>query len=114
MRRLGLALWMLCAPAFALDYRTLEPQGGYVSDFALAVDTTSKRSLEAYLAALEQSPGTQFAIVTVKSLEGEPIEDFAHNLYRHWGIGKKGTDEGLLLILSINDKQHRLEVGRGL
>lgn len=113
MHRLGPALVLLCVAAYGLDYRTLKPQG-YVSDFAQAIDPDSKNKLEAYSAALEKSTGVQVAFVTIASLEGEPIEDFANGLYRHWGIGQKGRDEGLLLLLAIKDRQHRLEVGRGL
>ncbi len=54
------------------------------------------------------------AFVTIDSLDGEPVEDFANNLYRAWGIGKKGKDEGLLLLLAVKDRRSRLEIGRGL
>jgi uncharacterized protein len=115
----SIALWLVlvllaACPLTALDYRTLQPLGGYVSDFALVIDGDSKTKLEQYAAALERSTGVQVAFVTIKTLEGEPIEDFANGLYRHWGIGKKGKDEGLLLLLAIGERQHRLEVGRGL
>jgi uncharacterized protein len=111
---LVLVLLLAASPLAALDYRTLQPLGGYVSDFALVIDGDSKTKLEQYAAALERSTGVQVALVTIKSLEGEPIEDFANGLYRHWGIGQKGKDEGLLLILAIAERQHRLEIGRGL
>ena len=54
------------------------------------------------------------AIVLVDSLEDEPIEDVANRLYRQWGIGKKGKDEGIMLLLAIKDHKQRAEVGYGL
>ena len=74
----------------------------------------AKAAIDRYCAALEQATGAQFAVVTVKSLEGDPIEDTANKLYREWGVGKKGSNEGLLLLLSIEDKKQRAEVGYGL
>ncbi len=105
-----LCLSLAAANAVNLPAR---PQG-YVTDLAGVIDTGSRERLEQYCTALERSTGVQFAIVTVPALEGEPIEDVAHDLFRKWGIGHKGKDDGLLLILSIQDRRSRLEVGRGL
>ncbi len=68
----------------------------------------------AELAALEQKSTDQFAVVTVKSLEGYPIEDYGYRLGRKWGIGQKGKDNGILLIVAPNERKVRIEVGRGL
>jgi uncharacterized protein len=54
------------------------------------------------------------AFVTVQSVQGEPIEDVANDLFRNWGIGRKGEDDGALLLLATNDHKSRLEVGGGL
>lgn len=54
------------------------------------------------------------ALVTIRTLEREPIEDVANTLYRAWGIGQKGKNEGILLLLVIQDRRSRLEVGYGL
>jgi uncharacterized protein len=111
-RRLALLL-LCCAAAFAVDWKTLQPQG-YVSDFAGVVDPASRAELERYAAAVERSTGAQLAFVVVRSLEGEPPEDVANTIYRAWGVGRKGKDEGAMLLLSIGDRQSRLEVGYGL
>jgi uncharacterized protein len=63
---------------------------------------------------VERATSAQFAIVTVDSLEDEPVEDVAVRLFKEWGIGKKGTDEGLLILLAIKDHKNRVEVGYGL
>ena len=73
-----------------------------------------RRQLEAYCGNVERATGAQFAIVTVDSLEDEPVEDVAVRLFKEWGIGKKGTDEGLLVLLAIKDHKNRVEVGYGL
>jgi uncharacterized protein len=107
-------LLAFCALAVqAVDWKALKPQG-YVSDFAGAIDAESKRQLEAYGALVERYTGVQIAWVTVPSLEGEPIEDVANTLYRAWGVGQKGKNEGLLMLLSIGDRRSRIEVGYGL
>ncbi len=99
--------------AFALDTSKLKP-GGYVNDFANAIDARYKARIEAYLGEVEQKTGVQIAVVTVDTLDGEPIEDVANRLYREWGIGKKGQNEGLLILLAIKDHRQRAEVGYGL
>jgi uncharacterized protein len=60
------------------------------------------------------STGAQLALVTIATLEGEPVEDVANTIYRGWGVGQKGKNEGILLLLAINDRRNRLEVGYGL
>jgi uncharacterized protein len=101
------------ASLFALDLKSLKPQG-YVSDFAHVVDPQSRAELEAYCAQLERSTGVQMAFVTLPSLDGNPIEDVSNTLFRQWGVGKKGKDEGIMLLLSVQDHRDRIEVGYGL
>jgi uncharacterized protein len=100
-------------PAFAVDWKALKPQG-YVSDFAGVVDAQSKSELENYATRVEQQTGAQMAFVTIQSLNGEPIEDVANTIFRSFGVGKKGKDEGILLLLSVGDRRDKLEVGYGL
>jgi uncharacterized protein len=106
-------LALLSSASFALDLAALKPQG-YVSDFAAVVDSESRQRIELYGARLEKATGAQIAIVTLQTLEGEPIEDVANDLFRRWGIGKKGEDNGLLFLLVVGDKRTRMEVGIGL
>jgi uncharacterized protein len=116
LRRCALALLLVCARAAAIDISALKPEG-YVSDFSRVIDGASRAELERYAAAIERATGAQMAFVTVDSLDDEPIEDVANNLFRAWGIGKKqgpNRDEGLLLLLAIRDRRSKVEVGRGL
>jgi len=110
----GLAIF-LCSFAFAagLDTSKLKPSG-YVNDFAHVIDAGSAAQIEAYCGNVERATGAQFAIVTVDTLDDEPVEDVAVRLFKEWGIGKKGTDEGLLILLAIKDHKNRVEVGYGL
>jgi uncharacterized protein len=110
----GLAIFV-CSFAFAagLDTSKLKPTG-YVNDFAHVIDAGSAAQLEQYCGNVERATGAQFAIVTVDSLEDEPVEDVAVRLFKDWGIGKKGTDEGLLVLLAIKDHKNRIELGYGL
>lgn len=112
MRNLLLIL-VLAASSFALDLSKLKPEG-YVSDFSRVVDASSKESINAYLSGLERASGVQVALVTIDTLDGEPIEDIANKLYIQWGVGKKGTNEGALFLFVIRDRKSRLEVGYGL
>ena len=111
-RLLALAA-LLASAAFGLDTSKLKPTG-YVNDFAHALDAGSRQRLEAYCANVERTTGVQIAIVLVDSLEDDPIEDVANRLYREWGIGKKGKDEGILLLLAVKDHKQRAEIGYGL
>ena len=111
------ALLLLAATAFttthAADFTALKPEG-YVSDFARVLDGLSRADLDRYCGAVEGATGVQMALVTIDTLEGEPVEDVANALFRKWGVGKKGKDEGILLLLVIKDRHSRLEVGYGL
>jgi uncharacterized protein len=113
LARAVLVVCALSASLFALDLKSLKPQG-YVSDFAHVLDPTSRAELETYAGQLERSTGVQLAIVTLPSLDGNPIEDVSNTLFRQWGVGKKGKDEGIMLFLAVQDHRDRIEVGYGL
>jgi uncharacterized protein len=108
-------VWLLvCASAgWAVDWTAYKPEG-YVSDFAKVIDPASRTRLEEYCAAVERSTHVQMALVTVSSLEGEPVEQVAYTLARAWGVGRKGENDGVLLLLAVQDRRSRLEVGSGL
>jgi uncharacterized protein len=113
IRRAGTLVLVCAAVSLALDTSKLKPTG-YVNDFAHVIDARSKAAIENYAGSVERATGAQFAVVTVDTLEDEPIEDVANRLYREWGVGKKGKDEGLLILLAIRDRKQRTEVGYGL
>ena len=106
-------LLLLAGTLAAVDFGALQPQGR-VSDFARVIEPGARAQLEQYCARLEQASGVELALVTLDTLAGEPIEDVANLLFRKWGVGKKATNEGALLLLVIGDRRSRLEVGYGL
>ena len=113
--RLGVVLALSAASSWAVDWKARYPKPeGYVSDFAHVIDATSKNQIEAYAASVEQATGAQMSFVTIPSLEGEPVEDVANSIFRAWGVGEKGKDNGIMLLLSIADRKSRLEVGYGI
>jgi uncharacterized protein len=85
-----------------------------VNDFAGIIDNTSKTQLTNIITQFDKTSKNELAVVTVPSLEGEPIENYAVALFKKWGIGKKNEDNGLLLLVAPNDKEVRIEVGYGL
>ncbi len=106
-----LALCSLPPSAHALDVPKLE---GYVNDYAGMMTANTRSQLAGELRTFEQTDSTQVVILTVPSLEGEVIEDFGIKVAESWKIGQKGKDNGVILIVSKQDRKVRIEVGRGL
>lgn len=105
-----LALWTVPVVA-APDYPALT---GRVVDQAQLLTERSRAELEQKLAEHERATGNQVVVATVTSLQGESIEDYGIGLGRHWGIGREGEDDGVLLIVAPDDREVRIEVGYGL
>ena len=109
-----LFLLFLCVSAARADQvKNLKPQG-YVNDFAGVLSAQAKDMLTALCKEVDQKAKAQIAVVTVSSLEGEPIEQFSIDLATAWGIGPKQKDHGVLILLAPNDRRNRIEVGYGL
>ncbi|HEY5040188.1 MAG TPA: TPM domain-containing protein [bacterium] len=87
---------------------------GYVNDFAHVIPQAQAQALENLLTELQQKTGAQVSVVTVPSVEGADIDGAAVDLFKAWGIGKKGKDNGVLILAAINDHKARIEVGYGL
>jgi len=86
----------------------------YVNDRALILTEEQKSSLTDQIKELEKSIGSQIVILIIKSLEGEKIEDYSLRTANDWGIGRKDYDDGILITVSMYDRQMRIEVGYGL
>ena len=85
-----------------------------VIDVAGVLTPEQKQALEKKLVAIDDSSSNQIAVVIIPSLDGYPKEEYATKLFRDWGIGNKKTNNGLLLLIAINDREIRIEVGYGL
>jgi len=97
----------------AEDIKKIHPTG-YVSDLAVVISPDAKTRLEALCAEVEQKTGTQMAIVTVQSLDGESVENYAVDLFKQLGVGSKKDNRGVLLLVAPNERKYRIEVGYGL
>ena len=85
-----------------------------VTDVAGVLSPEQKQALENKLVAIDDSSSNQIAVVIIPTLDGYPKEEYATKLFRDWGIGNKKTNNGVLLLVAINDRQIRIEVGYGL
>ncbi len=87
---------------------------GYVNDNAAMMSPEVRAKLEKVLQSFDLSDSTQVAILTIDSLEGDPVEDFSIRVVDQWKVGQKGKDNGVLFLVAKNDRKMRIEVGRGL
>jgi uncharacterized protein len=108
----SLALVLCFAPARAEP--TFPALTGRIVDDANLLSPADKQALTTDLKALEDKSSDQLVVVTLPSLQGYAIEDYGYQLGRHWGIGTKQLNNGVLLIVAPNERKVRIEVGRGL
>ena len=94
---------------------TLPAPTGYVNDFAGVLSPSTKSNLENLCTQVDRQARAQIAVVTIKTLDNDqPIDEFATALEEKWKVGKKGTDRGLLMVVVMNPRKYRIEVGYGL
>jgi uncharacterized protein len=103
--------WAVTATDALLE--RLEPNG-FVNDFAQVLTAPQRDSLERRVRDLQQKTGAELSVVTVKSLEGGQIDDFTNKLFQRWGVGQKGKNNGIMLLVAMQDHKMRIEVGYGL
>lgn len=116
MKRGTLFNFLLAAslPMLAFAYSSPGQPHGFVNDFAGVLTVEQRTSLETELAVFQNDTLNEIAVVTVKNLGGDTVENFAEELFREWGIGKKGQDNGVLMLVAVDDRRMRIEVGYGL
>jgi uncharacterized protein len=107
------ALLFTGVAAHAEKYDQLQ-NTGYVNDFAGVLSADAKNQLTNLCTELDQKANAQIAVVTIHTLDGDSVDDFANRLFEKWGVGPKGTDRGVLILLAVNDRQYHIEVGYGL
>jgi uncharacterized protein len=110
-----LLAWVLLGAALlsAEPIASLQPHN-YVNDFAGVLDAPTQARLNALCQEVDQKAHAQISVVTVKSVDGEDVVTYAVALYQKWGIGKKGSDRGVLILLATNDHKYWTSVGYGL
>jgi uncharacterized protein len=105
---------LICAGVLAHAALTFPPLTGRVVDEADILNAETRQNIATISADAERRTSTQIVVATVKSLQGVPIEDYGYQLGRAWGIGQKGKNNGVLLLVAPNDREVRIEVGYGL
>jgi uncharacterized protein len=90
------------------------PRSGCVSDFAGVLSAQFEQRFSALCEEVWNKAEAAMVLVTIRTLEGVPIEEFANRLYERWGIGRPPENRGVLLLYTIEDRQYRIEVGYGL
>ncbi|MCL4501134.1 MAG: TPM domain-containing protein [Deltaproteobacteria bacterium] len=109
-----LLLWIYPALAGAVTPSIPNHPAQYVVDLAGVIDAPAETRLNAMLHDLEAQTTAQVVVLTINSLDGEPIESFSHETAVKWGIGQKGKDNGALITVAVKDHKYRIEVGYGL
>jgi len=105
------ALLLVAAPAAAQTYPALT---GRVVDQADLLNPQQEAELSAKLEALERASSRQLVVLTLPDLGGREIEDYGVGLGRSWGIGQRGANNGIILIVAVQERKMRIEVGYGL
>ena len=88
--------------------------GGYVVDQGGLIEEADKEKIRGWAKELEEKTTAQVAVVTVPTIGNETIEGYAVKLFEQWGIGQKGKDNGVLLVVAVQERVMRIEVGYGL
>lgn len=109
----ALATFFVCA-SFVFAYVSPGSPNGYANDFTGTLTPEQLSTLNSQLATYQTTSGNEIAVAVVNNLGGDSIENYANSLFREWGIGSKETNKGVLLLVSIEDRKMRIEVGYGL
>lgn len=111
------AAWLLLLAALGVGAQAelaVPPLQGRVMDLAGRLGAEQRAQLEQRLAQFEHERGAQIAVLIVETTEGEPIEGYALRVAEAWKLGRRGVDDGALVVLAIADRRLRIEVGYGL
>jgi uncharacterized protein len=100
--------------AGAAQGQSLPRPDGPVNDFADVLGPSARSHLESVLSSLEDETSAEVAVVTIRSLDGIGIEEYATGLFREWGVGQAALDNGVLVLVAPSERVMRIEVGYGL
>ena len=87
---------------------------GYVNDYAEVISPDHESRLTQLIAEVEEKTTAEIAIATVKTAHPQPIDMYAVELFTRWGVGKRGKDNGVLIVMALEERQVWIEVGYGL
>lgn len=116
LRLLALSLFLVSSPSFLAlaEGLPIPPLSGPVVDQAGVLHPEAHRDLERKLWELKTLKGSEIAVLIVPSTQPEEIEQFSARVVDAWKLGRNGIDDGVLLLVALNDRRVRIEVGRGL
>jgi len=106
-----LAIFFFVIPAWSLE---VPPLSSRVVDQAHVISSNDRSRLTSLLTSHETKTSNQVVVLTLPSLEGEPLASFSHRVASEWKLGQKGTDNGVVLLVAIQERKIRIEVGYGL
>lgn len=111
-----IGFWLLLLLPLALFAQLPEPMQPtrLVNDFAGILKADERETLERLLVAYDDSTSTQICIVTIRTLDGYEVADYANRLFEKWGIGGKQNNNGVLLLLALEERKVRIETGYGV
>lgn len=113
--RFLLALWLaVAALAHAADEVPVPPLKARVTDLTGTLSAQQAADLESDLTAFERERGSQIVILMLATTRPEPIEAYGIRVADAWRIGRQGIDDGVIVLVAKDDRQLRIEVGRGL
>ncbi len=121
LRALALVVWasvlMMSAPAWAQrpeDVPNPRAANAWVSDMANVIDAERERQLNAMIDEFKRRTGAEIAVVTIRRAQGRTPKEFATELLNRWGIGERGRDKGVLVLLALEDRRIEVETGYGV
>lgn len=103
-----------CVSAFAITPEPPPSPPNYVVDLAGIIKNDIEKTLNAYLRELQEKTTAQIVVLTVNSLDGEDIENASLRIAEKWRLGQKGKDNGVLILIALEDRRYRFEIGYGL
>jgi uncharacterized protein len=106
--------WLTLASSFGAAQQPVPPLMGRVVDTTATLSPDALASLDAKLAAFEQRKGSQIAVLLVRTTAPEAIEEYSLRVAEQWRIGRGGVDDGVVLVVALDDRRMRFEVGYGL
>ena len=112
---LSLTLGLSASFTYAERVEDLTKPTNYVADFAHVLSSETAQRIDRLCGQLSHSQANaQIEVVTIKTLDGDDIDDFTNRLEEKWKIGKKGSDRGIVMLFAIQERKRRIEVGYGL
>jgi len=110
-----LTIFLILTFSLELPAKTQFPKPvGAVNDFASVIPEPARQRMEGISREILEKTGVSIVVVTVESIGDDAIETYANELYRDWGIGKKGEDKGALILLAMKERRVRIEAGYGV